>query len=62
MNHKPHLVKPVLLKTKERTIGFERKPVIDTRKIVALIAVIDRMNTTPSPAKNAGTTSGSVTR
>ena len=27
---------------------------IDTRKIVALIAVIERMNTTPRPAKNAG--------
>ena len=35
---------------------------IDTRKIVALIAVIDRMNTTPRPAKNAGRISGSVTR
>ena len=27
---------------------------IETRKIVALIAVIERMNTTPRPAKNAG--------
>ena len=35
---------------------------IDTRKIVALIAVIERMNTTPRPAKNAGRISGSVTR
>ena len=35
---------------------------IETRKIVALIAVIERMNTTPSPAKNAGRISGSVTR
>ena len=35
---------------------------IDTRKIVALIAVIERMNTTPRPAKNAGRTSGNVMR
>ena len=35
---------------------------IDTRKIVALIAVMERMNTTPTPATNAGITSGSVTR
>ena len=34
----------------------------ETRKIVALIAVIERMNTTDSPAKNAGTISGSVMR
>ena len=27
---------------------------IETRKIVALMAVIERMNTTPRPAKNAG--------
>ena len=27
---------------------------IETRKIVALIAVIERMNTTPRPAKKAG--------
>ena len=30
--------------------------------MVALIAVIERMNTTPSPAKNAGRISGKVTR
>src|SRR5205085_11039074 len=35
---------------------------MDTRKIVALIAVIERMNTTPTPARKAGITSGSVTR
>src|SRR6266496_486220 len=35
---------------------------IETRKIVALIAVIERMNTMPSPAKNAGRISGSVIR
>src|SRR5215212_9055968 len=35
---------------------------MDTRKIVALIAVIERMNTTPTPAKKAGMTSGSVMR
>ncbi len=35
---------------------------IETRKIVALIAVIERMNTTPTPAKNAGMTSGKVMR
>ena len=35
---------------------------IETRKMVALIAVIERMKTTPSPAKNAGTMSGSVMR
>ena len=35
---------------------------IETRKIVALIAVIERMNTTPSPAKKAGMISGSITR
>jgi hypothetical protein len=35
---------------------------IETRKIVALIAVIDRMNTMPRPAKKAGRISGSVMR
>ena len=35
---------------------------IETRKIVALIAVMERMNTTPTPAKKAGITSGSVMR
>ena len=39
-----------------------RVQLIDTKKIVALIAVIERMNTTPSPAKNAGMISGKVTR
>ncbi len=34
---------------------------IETRKIVALIAVIERMNTTPRPAKNAGMISGNIT-
>src|SRR6266567_6067165 len=33
---------------------------IETRKIVALIAVIERMKTMPSPAKNAGRIKGSV--
>ena len=35
---------------------------IDTRKMVALIAVIERMKTTPRPAKKAGAISGRVTR
>ena len=35
---------------------------IETRKIVALIAVIDRMKTTPRPAKKAGRISGSMMR
>ena len=35
---------------------------IEIRKIVALIAVIERMNTTPRPAKKAGMMSGSVIR
>ena len=34
----------------------------DTRKMVALIAVMERMKTTPRPAKKAGTISGKVTR
>ena len=39
-----------------------RVQLIDTRKMVALIAVMERMKTTPSPAKKAGTMSGRVTR
>ena len=35
---------------------------IDTRNIVALIAVIERMKTTPSPAKKAGRINGNITR
>ena len=35
---------------------------METRKIVALMAVIERMKTTPRPAKKAGRINGSVTR
>jgi len=35
---------------------------METRKIVALMAVMERMKTTPSPAKRPGSTSGIVTR
>src|SRR6266542_1704057 len=39
-----------------------RVQLMETRKMVALIAVMERMKTTPSPAKKAGTMRGSVTR
>ena len=39
-----------------------RVQLMDTRKIVALMAVMERMNTTPRPAKKAGRMSGSVIR
>ncbi len=39
-----------------------RVQLMEIRKIVALMAVIDRMKTTPRPAKKAGRISGSVIR
>src|SRR4029453_11148269 len=39
-----------------------RVQLMDTRKMVALMAVIERMKTTPTPARNAGITNGIVTR
>jgi len=39
-----------------------RVQLIETRKIVALMAVMDRMKTTPSPAKKAGRMRGRVMR
>jgi hypothetical protein len=40
----------------------QAKQLMEIRKIVALMAVIDRIKTTPSPAKNAGRMRGIVMR